>query len=71
MDSLFEAGEFVRVIEKSQGLSISVIEEIAYRNGWIDINRLLECAARYGNSPYGIHLQKVAQEKIMTSLVGE
>lgn len=66
MDSLFEAGEFVRVIEKSQGLSISVPEEIAYSNGWIDEDRLLECAKRYGKSPYGEHLLKVAERKIHT-----
>jgi len=66
MDSLFEASEFVRVIEKSQGLSISVIEEIAYLNGWIDKERLLSCAERYGKSPYGEHLKKVAENKIIT-----
>jgi len=65
MDSLFEASEFVRVIEKSQGLSISVIEEIAYLNGWIDKARLLSCAERYGKSPYGEHLKKVAENKII------
>jgi len=65
MDSLFEASEFVRVIEKSQGLSISVIEEIAYLNGWIDKERLLSCAERYGKSPYGEHLKKVAENKIV------
>lgn len=69
MDSLFEAGEFVRVIEKSQGMSISVVEEIAYRNGWIGKDRLLECAKRYGKSPYGEHLKKIADHKI--NLTGE
>ena len=64
MDSLFEASEFVRIIEKSQGLSISVIEEIAYLNGWIDCDRLLDCAKQYGNSPYGAHLIKVAERRI-------
>ena len=70
MESLFEASEFVRVIEKSQGLSISVIEEIAYVNGWIDKDRLLACAERYGKSPYGEHLKKVAEGKIYISLEG-
>ena len=65
MDSLFEASDFVRIIEKSQGLSISVIEEIAYLNGWIDCDRLLACAKRYGNSPYGEHLKKVADRRII------
>ncbi|MCL1799685.1 MAG: glucose-1-phosphate thymidylyltransferase RfbA [Eggerthellaceae bacterium] len=70
MDSLFKAGEFVRVIEKSQGLSISVIEEIAYLNGWIDNERLLACAKRYGKSPYGDHLRKVATNRILTAQRG-
>ncbi|MCL1797444.1 MAG: glucose-1-phosphate thymidylyltransferase RfbA [Eggerthellaceae bacterium] len=67
MESLFEASEFVRVVEKSQGLSISVIEEIAYFNGWISKERLLACAERYGKSPYGEHLKKVAEGRIHTS----
>ncbi|MCL1847421.1 MAG: glucose-1-phosphate thymidylyltransferase RfbA [Coriobacteriia bacterium] len=70
MDTLFAAGEFVRIIEKSQGLSISVIEEIAYLNGWIDKQRLLDCAERYGKSPYGAHLRKVAAGSIYVSPEG-
>ena len=68
IDSLFKASEFVRVIEKSQGLSISAIEEIAYINGWIDKQHLLICAQRYGKSPYGEYLKKVAEGRIFTSL---
>ena len=67
MDSLYEAGDFIRTIEKSQGLSVAVIEEIAYGNGWIDIDRLLECARKHGKSPYGEHLIKVAEGKIIAS----
>ena len=67
MESLFEAGEFIRIIEKSQGLSISAIEEIAYANGWIDKKTLFLCADRYGKSPYGEHLKKVAEGKIIVS----
>ncbi|MCL2806858.1 MAG: glucose-1-phosphate thymidylyltransferase RfbA [Coriobacteriia bacterium] len=67
MDSLFEAGEFIRTIEKSQALSIAVIEEIAYGNGWIDKERLLACAQRHGKSPYGEHLFRVAEGKIIVS----
>jgi len=66
-DTLFEASEFIKIIEKSQGLSVSVIEEIAYRNGWIDKDRLLACADRYGKSPYGEHLKKVAEGRIVIS----
>lgn len=64
MESLFEASEFVRAVERSQGLSVSVVEEIAYQNGWIDKEKLLEGAKRYGKSVYGQHLKKVADGKI-------
>ena len=63
-DALFDASDFVRTIEKRQGIKISAPEEIAYRNGWIDEKILLESAAKYGNSPYGEHLNKVAEGKI-------
>ena len=64
MDSLIEAGEFVKMVENRQGIQISAIEEIAYRNGWISKEKLLESAAKYGKSPYGQHLKKVAEGKI-------
>ena len=64
-ESLFEASEFVRAVERSQDLSVSVLEEIAFENGWIDRERLLECAERYGKSPYGKHLKKVAEGAIV------
>ena len=70
VNSLFEASEFVRVVEQSQGLSISVIEEIAYQNGWIDKETLLACALRYEKSSYGEHLRKVAEGKIFISQGG-
>ena len=65
MESLFEASEFVRAVERSQGLSVSVVEEIAYQNGWIDRELLLAAAAKYGKSVYGQHLKKVAEGKIV------
>ena len=65
MESLFEAGEFVRAVERSQGLSVSVIEEIAYENGWISKAMLTEAAQRYGKSAYGQHLRKVVEGKIV------
>ena len=65
MESLFEASEFVRAVERSQGLSVSVIEEVAYSNGWIDRSRLLDAATKYGKSVYGQHLRKVAEGKIV------
>ena len=64
MDSLIEAGEFVKMVENRQGIQISAVEEIAYRNGWISKEKLLESAAKYGKSPYGQHLRKVAEGKI-------
>lgn len=65
VESLFEASEFVRAVERSQGLSVSVIEEIAYQNGWIGLDHLMESAERYGKSVYGQHLRKVAEGKIV------
>lgn len=65
MDSLFEAGEFVRTVQHAQGLPIAIVEEIAYENGWIDREQLIESAERYGKSPYGQHLQGIADGEIM------
>ncbi len=64
MDSLVDAADFVRTIETRQSSQISALEEIAYRNGWIDKKVLLESAERYGKSPYGQHLKNVAEGKI-------
>lgn len=65
MDSLVEAADFVQMIEKRQGIKISAPEEIAYRNGWITKDELLDSAALYGKSPYGAHLRAVAEERII------
>lgn len=64
VDSLSEASEYVRVIENRQGLKISCIEEISYKNGWINKEILLESAFKYGKSPYGQHLKNVAEGKV-------
>ena len=64
MDSLVEAADFVQMVEKRQGIKISAPEEIAFRNGWIDREKLLESAERYGKSPYGLHLKAVATGKV-------
>lgn len=64
MDSLVEAANFVQMIEKRQGITISAPEEIAYKHGWISKETLLTSAARYGKSPYGVHLKRVAEGKI-------
>ena len=64
MDSLVDAADFVRMVEQRQGVKISAPEEIAYKNGWIDREKLMESAARYGKSPYGQHLKAVADGKV-------
>ena len=64
MDSLNEAGNFVKMVESRQGIQISAVEEIAFINGWITREKLLESAEKYGKSPYGLHLRKVADGKI-------
>ena len=65
MDSLVEAADFVRMVQNRQGIEISAPEEIAYKNGWISRERLLEAAEKYGKSPYGQHLKNVANNKFL------
>ncbi len=65
IDSLVDAADFVRMIEKRQGIKISAPEEIAYRYKWISKEELLESAEKYGKSPYGFHLRTVAEGKIL------
>ena len=55
-DSLSEASTFVEVIEKRQGLKIACLEEVAYRNGWIDAERLRQVAAPMFKNQYGQYL---------------
>ena len=64
MESLVDAADFVRMVEKRQGIKISAPEEIAFKYGWIDRETLLESASRYGKSPYGQHLKNVADGKL-------
>ena len=64
MESLLDAADFVRMVEKHQGVKISAPEEIAYKNGWIAKETLLAAAQRYGKSPYGEHLKAVAEGRI-------
>lgn len=65
VESLSDASEFVKVIEKREGIVISAPEEIAYRNGWVSKEVLTDSAKRYGKSSYGIHLKQVADGKIL------
>lgn len=63
--SLRKATNFVCMIEQYQGMTISAPEEIAYRFGWIDDEKLEESAEKYGKSPYGEHLRAVLEGKII------
>ena len=65
MDSLFAASEYVRAIETRSGIHISMPEEIAFQNGWIDRESLAVSARAYGKSQYGQYLQKVVDGKVL------
>lgn len=65
VDSMTEASEFVKVVENRAGIKIAALEEIAFRNRWIDKATLYTAADTYGKSPYGAYLKLVASGKIM------
>lgn len=65
MDSLMEAATFVQTVQNRQGVVISAPEEIAYYEGWISKEQLLESAKLYGKSPYGEHLKVVAEGRLV------
>jgi glucose-1-phosphate thymidylyltransferase len=67
VSTLYQASEFVKVIQEHQGLVLAALEEIAYLNEWIDEDKLRETAERYGKSSYAEHLNNVAARKIITS----
>ena len=62
---MLQAAEFVQMVQTRQGITISAPEEIAYINGFIDKDKLMESAIAYGKSPYGEHLKAVAEGKII------
>ena len=64
MASLLQAANFVEMVQTRQGITISAPEEIAFVNGFIDREKLLESAKAYGKSPYGEHLKAVADGKL-------
>lgn len=64
-ESLHMASSYIKTIEDRQGLKISVIEEIAFRNGWISDKELVTLAKSYPNSPYGQYLMEIATEKTL------
>ena len=61
-DSLCEASDFVRALEKRQGFKVACPEEIAFRKGFIDKDQLIELAQGLGSSTYGHYLQEIAEE---------
>ncbi|MBW7915022.1 MAG: glucose-1-phosphate thymidylyltransferase RfbA, partial [Taibaiella sp.] len=67
-DSLQEAGQFIEVIEKRQGLKVGCIEEIAYRKGYINKEQLMAQADKYMKSGYGAYLKMIAEEKHIATL---
>lgn len=64
MSSLLQAANFVEMIQERQGITISAPEEIAYINGFISTEKLMESAKAYGKSPYGEHLKAVAEGRV-------
>lgn len=67
VDSLIDASNFIRTIERLQGIQISAPEEIAYNMRWISREDLIKSAKKYGKSIYGQHLMAVAEGKILYS----
>lgn len=64
-ESLYEACEFVRAVQNSQGIAISALEEVAFEQGWISKTELEKAAEKFGKSTYGQHLERVAEGKFM------
>jgi len=62
-DSLLEASEFVRMLEKRTGQKIGCVEEVAFRQGFIDTAQLLRLAQLYAKSGYGKYLERLAEEE--------
>jgi glucose-1-phosphate thymidylyltransferase len=63
-ESLLEAGQFIATIEKRQGLKIACLEEVAWRQGWIDDAQLERCAAALGKSTYGGYLRGLLESRV-------
>ena len=68
MTSLNDANNFVRSLEDILGIKISIPEEIAYNNGWIDKETLLKASKEYGKTSYGEHLLKVANNNYFSKI---
>lgn len=64
VDRLYEASDFVKMVETRQDVAIAALEEVAFINGWITREQLMDSAKLYENSPYGKYLNIVAEGKI-------
>ena len=64
MSPLLDAANFVEMVQSRQGITIGAPEEIAFINGFIDREKLMESAKAYGKSPYGEHLKAVAEGEV-------
>jgi len=62
ISSLMSANDFIRIVEERQNTKIAVLEEIAFKNGWITYDKLVQAAKRYGKSEYGAYLMRVTNE---------
>ncbi len=71
MDSLMEAASFVQIIQNRQGMVIAAPEEVAYYAKWITKEQLLESALKYGKSPYGEHLKRVADNELYFTKISD
>ncbi|MBL8571941.1 MAG: glucose-1-phosphate thymidylyltransferase RfbA [Phreatobacter sp.] len=70
-DSLADASNFVRTVERRQGLSICCPEEIAFKKGFIDAAQLRDLAGSLGKSRYGAYLERVLEEGLHASMSGD
>ena len=67
IESLAEASDYVKLVEDVQGIRISVPEEIAFYNQWINEEQILKAAEAYGKSPYGDHLRNIVKGNVKTT----
>ena len=70
-ESLIQAGELIRTFEQRQGLRIGCIEEIAYRQGWIDAAQVAKLGAALSKSEYGLYLRELAERPISPEELGQ
>jgi glucose-1-phosphate thymidylyltransferase len=65
--SLLEAAEFIHVIESRQGLKVACLEEIAWRNGWLDESDLKRQSDKHGKSSYGVYLRRLINDELVAA----